>query len=295
MGSIYAARFANAGHSVTAVDTWADHVRAIVSKGLRVDGPAGPICAKMAATTDAKTVPTQDLYIIATKASGVAQAVEAIKPKLDPKGKVLTIQNGLGAGERMVPALPESQVFLGVAEGFGASMIGPGHATHTSMKQIRIGHVNGGASDGLNDLVKIWQQAGFQTSAYDDIEQLIWEKFLCNVTLSGPCTTFRCNVRQLLETSEWWDIALGCMYEAWEIGKARNVAFTFADPREYVTAFAHKVGTAKPSMLQDHEARRVSELDAINGAVGRLGRDLDIPTPFNDTLTAVLRQREAGF
>ena len=295
MGSIYAARFAKAGHDVTAVDTWVDHIDAISQHGLRVDGPDGQILAKMTVATSAKDLPPQDLYVIATKGSGVAASAIAIAPDLPQTAMVVTIQNGLGAGERLAAALPEKQIYLGVAEGFGASMKGPGHATHTAMKQIRIGHIHGGASRQLSLLADIWSQAGFHATAYEDIEQLIWEKFLCNVTLSGPCTIFGCDVAQLRANPQWWQIALGCMHEAWELGKARHVAFSFVDPVAYVTAFAERVGTAKPSMLQDHELGRKSEIDAINGAVSRLGEQAGMATPYNSTLTAILQQRESRF
>jgi 2-dehydropantoate 2-reductase len=69
----------------------------------------------------------------------------------------------------------------------------------------------------------------------------------------------------------------------------------FDDPIEYITAFGHKMPDARPSMLLDHHAKRPSEIDAINGMAVELGQQLGIPTPYNQVLTAVIRQREAGF
>lgn len=296
MGGIYAARLAKAGHEVWAIDTWAEHIRAIGGEGLRVDGPDGPIHATgIKARVDLAQAGACDHYIIATKASGVADAARAVAGTLTPAATVLTIQNGLGAADRIARYLPADQVFLGVAEGFGASLRGPGQVRHTAMKLIRLGAMKGGRDPRLADIAALWRSGGFEVETFDDIERLIWEKLICNVTLSGPCTVFGCDVAQLREHADRWAIALGCMAEAHAIGLARGVNFSFDDPVAYVTDFARRVGDAKPSMLQDHEAARLSELDAINGALPPLGRQLGIATPYNDTVCAVVRAREARF
>jgi 2-dehydropantoate 2-reductase len=102
-------------------------------------------------------------------------------------------------------------------------------------------------------------------------------------------------VAELRANDERWAIALGCMAEAYAVGQALGIRFGFDDPVEYVSKFAVGVGDAKPSMYQDHLAKRKSELDAINGQVPVLGARLGIATPYNGTLSAVLRAREAAW
>jgi 2-dehydropantoate 2-reductase len=296
MGSIYAALLADAGNEVWAVDTWGAHVKAIQDNGLRVSGASGERTVRsIHATTNVGDVGVCDLYIIATKAAGVVPAAQAISGQMGADSLVLTIQNGLGAGDRIAEHMPTENVLLGVADGFGASMAGPGHAQHTSMKLIRIGEMSGGMTDRLRRVEGVWQAAGFNAQAFEDINQLIWEKFLCNVTLSAPCTAFGMTVTELKADPARWSIALGCMREAYAVGQALGIRFGFDNAEVYVTNFANAVGNAKPSMLQDHEARRASELDAINGRVPILGVQLGIATPYNSTLTEVLRAREASF
>lgn len=294
MGSIYAALLADAGHEVWAVDTWAEHIEAIGSKGLRVEGPRGDHTVDTVhATTEVAEAGTCDLYIIATKASGVGSAASAIAPHLAPHSLVLTIQNGLGAGDRIAEHLPTENVLLGVAEGFGASMVGPGHAHHNAMRLIRIGEMRGGGSERLEQLVELWRGAGFEVAGFEDIDQLIWEKFMCNATLSGPCTVFGCTVGEVMDDPARWEVALGCTREVFAIGTDLGIEFSFDDPVAYITEFATPLRGALPSMLQDHLAQRPSEIDAINGMVPILGRRVGIPTPYNDTVTAVIRATEA--
>ena len=111
MGSIYAALLADAGHEVWAVDTWGAHVEAINANGLRVEGASGDRTITSArATTNIADVGVCDLCILATKASGVGTAAQAAAPAIGPDAMVLTIQNGLGAGERIARHMPTDNV-----------------------------------------------------------------------------------------------------------------------------------------------------------------------------------------
>jgi len=296
MGSVYAAHMAEAGYTVHAVDPWAAHVEAINSLGLRIEGPKGDrVVRNIRAATDIAALPPCDLYVIATKASGVADAAKALAQVMPPEALVLTIQNGLGAGERIAAHLPVGQVMLGVADGFGASMRGPGHAHHNAMKLIRLGEMPGGMTDRLRALEALWAGAGFTARAFEDINLLIWEKFLCNVASAAPCTLFDCTVGTLRQTPEWWDVAVSCAREAFAVGRAEGIRFAFDDPVEHVSDFLALMPDASPSMRLDHLARRPSEIDAINGMVPLVGARHGIAAPVNAALSALVRRAEARF
>lgn len=296
MGSVYAGLMAEAGHEVWGVDVWQDHVDAINKNGLRLEGASGNrVVEAIHATTNAEDIGESELYVIATKASGVGPAARTISSLMGEKSIVLTIQNGLGAGERIAQHMAIDNVLLGVADGFGASIKGPGHAHHNAMNLIRLGEMNGGMTDRLQSITKVWQDAGFNAKAFDDIDQLIWGKYISNVSFSGPCTVFDCTLGELLANPVTQSIAVGCAREVYALGLAKGIQWAFDDSAEYIAAFAAKMPDARPSMLLDHHAGRVSEIDAINGMVVTLGEQLSIPTPYNEVLTAVIRQREKEF
>ena len=138
---------------------------------------------------------------------------------------ILTIQNGLGAGERIAKFFDKYFVLLGVAEGFGASMKGPGHAHHNAMRQIRIGEMNGGLTERLQTLESVWKEAGFNANGFADIHQLIWEKYICNVFLSAPCAVFVCTMGELVCIADCQNIALGCFEEAYQAEKQKGSIF----------------------------------------------------------------------
>jgi len=296
MGSVYAGLLANAGNEVHVIDIWKDHIQAINNDGLKITGASGErIVKSITAHSDASEAGLCDLIIIATKASGVAGAARTADRLSGPDTLILTIQNGLGAGERIRSASDNPNILLGVAAGFGASMEGPGHAHHNSMSLIRVGEMTGGLTDRVEKVAGIWRDAGFNVKAFEDINQLIWEKFICNVTFSGPCTVFNKTLGQLMDDPHAWAIAQTCGVEAYKAGCAKNINFTFDDVLQYITDFGNNMPNARPSMLLDHIARRKSEIDAINGMVPEVASEMGTLAPYNEVISGIIRSRESEF
>ncbi|MGH9016673.1 MAG: ketopantoate reductase family protein [Acidimicrobiales bacterium] len=296
MGSVYAGLLAKAGHEVWAIDRWQDHLDAIAGSGLTISGASGDnvIRTLHVGRSPGEAGPC-DVWIIATKVADVDQAADEIAPLIGPDSVVMAFQNGLGAGERVARHISEERIVLGIAEGFGSSIPEPGHVHHEGMRMLRIGEMRGGLTDRVLELETAFREAGFTVKAFADVELMIWEKFLCNVTLSAPCAAFDVTVGQLMADAQAWKVALGCTAEAYRVGLAKEIAFTFDDPLRYVTEFAATIPNSSPSMRLDHLARRPAEIDAINGQVVTLSAELGFDAPYNETLCALLRMRESRF
>ncbi|MEM9370446.1 MAG: 2-dehydropantoate 2-reductase [Pseudomonadota bacterium] len=295
MGGVYAGLFAEAGHEVWAIDVWPEHMDAI-NTGMRLEGFSGDrIILGIRATAVPAEVGECDLVVLATKAAGVGPAAQAMAPLLGPETPVLTIQNGMGAGERLSAVMEPSRVMLGIAQAFGASVVAPGHIHHNNMNLIRLGELGGGETDRLSEIVNVWRSAGFTAEGYADTDQMIWEKFICNVSFSGPCTVFDRSIGEMMSDPGTRVLCLGCGCEADAAARALGVSLTFDAPVPYLEAFAEKVWNGRPSMLLDHHARRRSEIDALNGMVPVKGGEAGVPTPMNETVTAIVRAREEEF
>jgi 2-dehydropantoate 2-reductase len=296
MGSVYAALLGKAGHEIWAIDRWQAHIDAIAAGGLSVSGASGSyVVDSLNVGRNPIDAGPCDLWIIATKASDVEEVAADIAPLLRPDDIVMAFQNGLDAGERVARQLPEQHIVIGIAEGFGSSIPEPGYVHHEGMRLIRIGEFHGGLTDRILRLESAWDEAGFEVRAFDDVTLMIWEKFLCNVTLSAPCAAFDVTVGDLMADADAWAVALGCTQEAYELGLKLGVAFSFDDPLRYVTEFAATIPNASPSMRLDHLARRRAEIDAINGQVVIKSRELGLAAPYNEALCAILRRRELAF
>ena len=294
MGSVYAALLAKAGNELWAVDVWAEHIEAIREHGLRVEGASGDNTVRLGATTEAGDVGLCDLVVIASKARHVGEAAASAAAMLGPETTVLTIQNGLGSGEAASAVLGAGRVAIGVAGGFGASMLAPGHARHEGMELIRLGEMDGPVTPRLERIAEVWSAAGFRVKCFDDIHQLIWEKLLCNGALGAVCTLTDLTVGGVLANPDAWSIASACAREGHAVARAKGITLGFEDPVAYVHAFSSKIPDGRPSMWQDLKAGRRGEIDAINGGIAAAGREVGVATPTHDALVALVRAAEAG-
>jgi 2-dehydropantoate 2-reductase len=296
MGAVYAALLKKAGHEVWAIDLWREHLDVIDADGLSVSGASGSYVVDgiRVGHVPADAGPC-DLWLVATKASDVDEVAGGIAGLLRPNDVVMPFQNGLGAGERVARHVPEDQIVIGIAEGFGSSIPEPGSVHHNGMRLIRIGEMRGGLTERVQQIEQVWHDAGFNVRAFADIDRMIWEKFLCNVTLSAPTAAFDVTVGELMANPETWAVAIGCMLEAHRVATASGVTFSFDDPVTYVTDFSATIPDASPSMRLDHLAQRRSEIDVINGQVVVRSRELGLEAPYNEALCAVLRARESRF
>jgi len=292
MGSVYAALLGDAGNEVWAIDRRIDHIEAIRKNGLRLEGYSGDRTVKINATTDTTEVGPCQLVIIATKAMHVSAAAESAKALLGPDTIVLPIQNGLGSSVKVADILGPERVILGVVGGFGASIKGAGHAHHNGMELVRLGELNGPVSSRVEAVAEVWRAAGFSVKTFDDIDQLVWEKLVCNVCFSGTCAITEWTLEEVITDEDAWRVASGCATEAFNVAKAKGIHLDFDDPVEYVRNFGSKMPRSRPSMLLDLLEGRPTEIDVINGAIPPEGEKCGVPTPYNIVVSSLVRAKE---
>ena len=294
MGSVYAALLASAGHEVWAIDAWEEHVDAMRAKGLRLEGASGDRTVKLNATSNAGDAGPCDLVILATKAMQVERASLSIKNSslLKAETPVLSIQNGLGGPDTAAAVLGRDRVLVGVVGGFGASMRGPGHAHHNGMELVRLGELSGPVTPRLQKVEALWRGAGFRVKVFDDIDQLVWEKLLCNCAYSGPCGISERTVGEVMSDPDLSKVSAACAAEAFAIATIKKIKLGFEDPVAYVREFGSKIPNARPSVLLDLMAKRKSEIGVINGSIARVATELGATAPVNAAITALVLAKE---
>lgn len=293
MGSVYAALLAAAGHDVAAVDVNAAHVAAIREHGLRVDGASGDRTLRIAATTDPAEIGEVELVVIATKSWAARAAAESAGPLLGTDTAVLTIQNGLGAADVVAEVVGDERLLVGVAGGFGASLVAPGHAHHHGMELVRIGERSGPATERTERVAHAWRQAGFEVRTYDDVDRLLWEKLICNACFAGIGGLLELTIGEVIENPHAWAVASGCAQEALDVGRARGVDLDIPDCEAYVLDYGRAIPDARPSLLLDLLAGRPTEVEWINGAVPREGAKVGVPAPTNELVTTLVLARQS--
>lgn len=295
MGSVYAGLLASAGNEVWAIGRPGAHLDAIARGGLRVTGASGDRSVPLSVTTQAADAGWCDLVVLATKGPDLPAAARSAAPLVSRDTVVLATQNGLGAPEIAAAALPHAHVAVGVAAGFGAALPAPGHVHHNGWGEMRLGERRGAVTPALARVAEVWRTAGFTAPAFDDIDRMVWEKLCVNASFDAVGTLHDMVIGEILSDPDAWALSQACLTETVAVARARGITLGFADPAGHVRAFGAKIPQAVPSMLLDHRARRRSEIDALNGAVARLAREMGIAAPANERVTQAIKDREAGF
>lgn len=291
MGSIYAALLASSGNDVLAIDRNEEHVRAIGERGLRVSGASGDRTVRIRATCKAPAE-EMDLVILAVKAAHAGDAAEASRSLVGDATRVLTIQNGLGSAEAVARVLGAERLIVGVAQGFGAALVVPGHVKHEDMKAIRMGAHGDLPHDAVVEIAERWRAAGFDAEAVRDITAMQWDKLIRNVAYSALCALTGRTVGEVRNDPDLESIAGAAATEAWRVARALGIAISVEDPIAAIRDFADRMPDARPSALLDVLAGRRSEVDVINGAIPRQAEKLGLSAPVNETLAALVRERE---
>ncbi len=291
MGSIYAAKLAAAGHDVLAIDRHQASIEQIARHGLRVTGPTSDQVVPMRAISTAPAE-VMDLVVLALKAADVKTGAQQALPMLGADTPMLTVQNGLGSAETVAGVVGDQRVAVGIASGFGAARVAPGHVHHNAMRAMRFGAYSSLPHATVESIARAWADAGFDAAAVTDIAAMQWEKLICNVAYSAPCALTGLTVGQVMDDPEMGPVSRAAATEAWTVARASGIAIAVGDAIAHVRAFGAQLPGAKPSALLDHEARRVSEIDVINGAVPRQGARVGVAAPVNATLTAVIKAIE---
>jgi 2-dehydropantoate 2-reductase len=291
VGSVFGGRLAAAGHDVWLVHRRREVVDALRRHGLRLEGPRGDEQIAVHATDSPDEIGPVDLVLVLTKSTDTRAAAEASRALMGDATVVVTLQNGLGNLETLAEVLDEERVLLGMTY-VGAALVGLGHARHTAVGQTFLGEPNGQISARVDDLAATFSQAGMPTETTDRLWEMVWGKLVINAALNATCALTGASGQAALDSKaahEWLGLVAD---ETASVAAALGIRLPYPDAPARVRKHCHDVGASKPSMLQDMERGRPTEIDAINGAVVRLGQQLGVPTPYNQSLLMLVKARE---
>jgi 2-dehydropantoate 2-reductase len=294
VGGYFGARLAAAGHDVFFIARGA-HLAALRQDGLRLESVHGDVhLPKPNATDDPKSVGPVDIVLFAVKLWDTEKAAEAMRPLIGPKTKVITLQNGVDSYERIAPIIGPEHAIPGVT--YVVAVIDrPGVIKQTGpFHSIICGTIDGRADASLEAFVD-QAKAHINITLSDNIERDRWKKFIFLSGTSGATSVTRSSMGPILADPEMRGLFRSIMAETLAVGLAKGVAL---DPGyvEERLAFADKnlLPGMKASMGNDLDRGNRLELDWLAGMVSRLGRELKVPTPVNDTIYAALKPFRMG-
>ncbi|MGD2164768.1 MAG: 2-dehydropantoate 2-reductase [Anaerolineae bacterium] len=293
VGGYFGGRLAQAGEDVTLIAR-GEHLQAMQNQGLRVDSIEGDfVVDPVQATDDPNQAGVVDTILVAVKAWQVAEAADAMRPMVGQETFVVPVENGVEAPSQLARVLGKQHVLGGLCRIISA-LVEPGHIRHAGISPtITFGELDGRPSERAERLHRAFEKAeGVTARIPPDIHLAMWEKFLFIAALSGVGAVTRAPVGVLRSTPQTRRMLRQAMEEILAVAQARGVALT----RETVTktmAFIDDLpadGTA--SMQRDVMAGRPSELESQNGAVVRLGQEVDLDTPVHTFIYGSLLPQE---
>ncbi|MBC7502433.1 MAG: 2-dehydropantoate 2-reductase [Herminiimonas sp.] len=307
IGGLVGAKLALAGEDVTFMVRGAN-LTAIRANGIKLIEHDGTelVATNVQASSDYAATGPQDVVILALKANQV-EAVVADLPKLFGKNTVvIPMQNGVpfwyfqkhgGAFEGrgvesvdpsgLIAAGIPAQRIVGCVVYPASELIAPGVIRHIEGDRFPLGELDGTTTERIQALSDVFVKAGFKAPVLDQIRSEIWLKLWGNLTFNPISALAHSTLVDICQFPLTRELATAMMTEAQTV--ANKLGITFRVPLEKRIAGAEKVGKHKTSMLQDIEAGRGPEIDALVGSVIELGRLTETPTPHIDTVFALVK------
>jgi 2-dehydropantoate 2-reductase len=292
IGSLYAAHLARvAGVQVWAVDPWAEHVAAMNARGLRVTGLAD-FTAGVQARTDGSDLPACDFGLVATKAPHTRAAVAGARAAL-ADAAVVSVQNGLGNEEVIAELVP--RVIRGSIVTAGA-IAAPGVVRYDAPGDSWFGpfEERPAPMGEVEELARLLTAGGLRTHALTDARGPQWTKVIFNAATSPLAALTGLPVGRVCTDTGLRRQVDRLIAEAELVCAHAGIVLT-RSPHDAVEDAIAEAYDHKPSMLQDVLARRVTEIDVLNGGVSAQGRRVGVPTPLHDAMVALVQGLERSW
>ena len=290
MGSSIGGLLAEGGSEVYLIDTWAEHVDAINSRGLKLRVGASEKVVKVRAAADCWGIGPADLIIVLVKSFHTREAIEMAGPIIGGTTVIMSLQNGLGNEEIIAEVVGRKQV-LGGRTFAGGSLLAPGQVIASTMgKPTYIGELDGKTTERVTRIAGEFERAGLLITVSPNIVGIMWDKLLVNVATGAHCGITGLPYGGLYKMPELRDCALEAVAEGIAVARANGVGLSTKAPEEaWFKASEGLPEDFKPSILQSLEKGLRTEIDFINGAVVRFGAKCNVPTPVNWTLVAGIK------
>jgi 2-dehydropantoate 2-reductase len=305
IGGWVGVKLARAGCEVSVVARGAT-LENLRTRGLRLQEASETLATQVQASAAPAELGVQDLVVVAVKAPAMAEVAKSIAPLLGPETIVLTAMNGVPwwffqgfggsyAGMRLKAVDPDGSIaeavpashIIGCVVHASCSLKQPGFVQHHFGNKLIIGEPSGAKTQRVQQLAALLERAGFETVLSEQIQKDAWYKLWGNMTVNPVSAMTGATTDLILNDDLVRGFISAVMLEAREIGA--RVGIPIAQQPEDRHQVTRKLGAFKTSMLQDVEAGKPVEIDALVTVVREMGAMTGVPTPFTDALLGLSR------
>ena len=260
---------------------------AVRQHGLRVRSASGTITVHPRAASQVKELPAPDLIILAVKAYDLDEVLAQIEPALTERTLILTLQNGIDTEDRIIARFKRDCVIGGVAFIY-SKIVSPGLIDHYKKGNVAIGELMGHESERVLQIRDIFTNAGIPCQLSKDIRRSKWEKMCWNCVFNPLTVLIDDKVSRALEHPEMMRVIHQIVAEITAVSAAMKVPLP-SDMPERVVKWTQEIRDIHTSMYDDWKAGRPTEIRNLNGYIVEQGRAFGIPTPVNESLTAMIK------
>jgi 2-dehydropantoate 2-reductase len=292
MGGLYGAALAAGGAGVTLIDTSAAHIEAINRDGLEVETRQGTARLPLPARLPNEAQGQADLILLFTKTYHSDAALEGVKHLMGERTHVLTLQNGLGNVERVAARVQRGKVLVGVST-LPADLVGPGRVRSLGEGGTRLYPAFSPETGFAAEVCRVLTNGGLPAQLEPDILEAIWDKAVFNSAMNPLCALTRQTPGFFLGNEEGGALISALVEEGVAAARASGVPIEAAPIHALTKAVMTDHADHKPSMLQDIEAGRRTEIDAISGAIAEAARHKGVAAPVTETMWRLVKLEEA--
>ena len=289
MGSLIGGMLARGGKDVVLLDVDQAHLDAVNADGLTMELGEDTQNIRIPAIKPSELKSPVDLMIVLTKTFHTEAALNDAKGGIGPDTQVLSIQNGLGNGERVAAVVPMERVFIGMNL-YPATKLGPGKITSHGRGNIMLWSADGEDRPAAKAIAAELDSGGVACEADADAIKAIWEKICFNTGMNPVAALTRSTVGQMGDHGH--DLVMSIVTESCAIARAAGYAVDEDSVKSTVKMAFREHRGHKSSMFQDMSAGRRTEIDAINGGIADVADRLGIPAPINRTMARLVRLAE---
>lgn len=290
IGCLYGSNLATHGHEVTMIDVAKEHVGAMNTHGLKMDGLHGEFTAKVRATTDPSSVSDADVALICVNGYSTNAAAATANLVLKTDGFAVSLQNGVGNIESLTAVLGADRV-LGGLTFHSADLQGPGHVSHTNDGSTFIGELSGERTDRVEQVAVHLDQANMNPVIESDIVNTIWGKFVHNCGINAICAITDLRPGDISEVPELEKFQRSIIGEVLALLAAKGIELSDPDPTQTIINYSrskfHRV-----SMAQHLDRELRTEIDSLNGYVASESPRYGLAVPMNEAITQMMKGRE---
>ena len=294
MGILFAAKIWQVFPNVSLLHYHKEKAKRMEASGIMVveEGKGTTVKAFPKITANAQEIGTQEVVLVLVKAFQTSQVLKDLKVLCGPETLVVTLQNGMGAGDILARAVPGENLVLGVTM-HGANRRDEKTVVHAGSGDTILGMFNpdSAASNSLEGLVRLLEKSGFTTYLVQDIYPVLWKKLLVNVGINPLTALSGLRNGKILEHPELAIIQERAVSEAFSVMKATgmDIGMDFKEVLALVRKVCKDTAGNVSSMLQDRINGNQTEIDFINGAVARLATQAGIKAPVNEMLCLLVK------